>query len=742
MKKEQEDIYREALERFKRAYDADSENCKKAKADIEFAFVEGEQWDAKAKKARGDYRPMYEFNRVRQAIRQVVGDQRRERPSGKVRGVDSATDQDFAETITGLIRNIESVSGAEKAYDMAYEFAVAGGKGAWRICTDYAGDTAFEQDIRIKEIPNPFAVYFDPAAQEFDRRDGLFAFVCERIPEAEFERKYPEADLKGWEGNDSHALWMEDGTIQVAEYWRKVPETRTILLMSDGTTLDEDDVESIKDELAAAGVNVVKSREVEGYKVEQYILGGGGVVEGPNEYPGKFIPIVPCWGDLMNIDGEWRYSGLVRFAKDAQRIHNYQLTTAIEAVALTPKAPYLVTPAQIKGLESVWAGANAENLPYITYNPDPQAPGGIPQRQPPPAVPQSQLALAQISGDELKATTGIYDASLGARSNETSGKAILARQNEGDTANYAYIDNLGRALSFTWEILLDLIPRIYDTKRTIRILGEDGAEKWATLNETVLDQQTGQEVVKYDLGKAKFDVAFTVGPTFQTARMELADSLMGLSQANPQVGLMLSDLVVRNLDMPGSDEVAKRIRWFLEKNGMVPPEAQDGQPEIPPQVQGMIAQGKQILDAQAQAIQQLQGELQQAGAEIQRLKVGEETKQADTVIKAQELELKRQELMLKLKELEDKHAIEVGKLRIDAFEAERNAAVEAATVATQQAGEGMGKMQAEIGQALAALQGQIQEVHAKAVAPRVKRTNATRVGDGQWAVETVEVPAE
>lgn len=734
-----DDIFREALEQFKRAYDADSENSRLAKADIEFAFVEGKQWDDAAKKARGDYRPMYEFNRVRQAIRQVVGDQRRERPSGKVRAVDSNTDPEFAENMMGLIRNIESVSGAEKAYDMAYEFAVAGGKGAWRVCTEYADDSAFEQDIRIKEIPNPFAVYFDPAAQEFDRRDGMFCFVCQRMGKDEYKRKYPKADLKGWERDDGHELWADDVTIQLAEYWKRVPIQKEIALLSDGRTVDVAEIESVVDELAAAGITVVKSRMVDTYKVEQYILGGGGVVEGPNEYPGKYIPVVPCWGDLLCVDGKWRYSGLVRFAKDAQRLHNYQLTTAVEAIALTPKAPYLLTPAQIKGHEKTWKQANVDNLPYLTYNPDPQA-GGAPQRTPPPNLPAAHLTLAQVSGDELKATTGIYDASLGARSNETSGKAILARQNEGDTANYAYIDNLGRALCYTYEILLDLIPKVYDTKRAIRVLGEDGKEDMIVLNQTVIDQQTGQEVRVNDLSKAKFDVVVSVGPTFQTARMELADSLMGLANANPQIGLMLSDLMVRNLDIAGSDQVADRIRWFLEKSGMAPPE-EEGQQPIPPQVQAMIAQGKQVLDAQAQAIAGLQGQLQQAGQEIQRLKVGEETKQADIAIKAQELEIQRQELAVRVQELQAKHAIEVGKLQIDAFEAQKDAAVQAANEATKQAGDGMGRMQSEIGAALTALQAQIQAVHQQAVAPKAKTTKMTRLGDGQWVAESVEIPA-
>lgn len=736
-----DEIFKEALERFKLAADADRENREAAIADVKFAFVPGEQWDEVAKKARGKRRPMYEFNRTRQAIRQVLGDQRRQKPSGKVRGVDSGADPEFAETITGLIRNIESVSNAERAYDTAFEFAVAGGKGAWRICTEYADDTAFEQDIRIKEIANPFAVYFDPAAQEWDRRDGMFTFVVERIGVEEFERKYPDASVKDWEDDsEEYSLWADEETVQVAEYWRKVPIKKTLCLLSNGETVDKEEVEPVLDELAAKGLSVVKEREVDTFRVEQYIVSGGGVISGPTEFASKYIPVIPVWGDLLCVEGKWMYSGLTRHCKDSQRIHNYQLTTAIEATALAPKAPFVLTPTQIKGHEQFWQNANAENLPYLLANSDPAA-GGMPKREPPPPLHAAFLSLSQVAADELKATSGIYDASLGARSNETSGKAILARQAEGDTANFAYIDNLARAIKFTWEILIDLLPKVYDTRRTIRVLGEDGAEKWATLNDVVIDQQTGQPVKVHDLSKGRFDVAVTVGPSFQTARMELADSLMGLSQSNPQVGLLLSDLVVRNLDMPGSDEVAKRIRDFLVKQGLVEPEAEEGM-EVPPQAQAMIAQSQMILQQQAQAIEVLQQELAKAGQEIETLRAESQAKDQQLALK--ELEERRLKAVSELERMEADIAKQQAGLETAVAEAnanhaavEKDAAVGTAQVAVQQTAIGL----EALNQAIQMLQGQIAEVSQQATAPRVKRTSAQRVGEGQWIVETTEAPA-
>lgn len=565
--------------RFARCIDHDSDQRKMAQEDLKFAFVQGSQWDEASKKARG-LRPCYEYNKVRQHIRQVTNDQRQNRPAIKIRAVEEG-DKDTAQTLQGLIRNIESVSNAERAYDTAFEIAVAGGFGGWRVVAQYADDDAFEQELRIKEVRNPFSLYLDPGAQEWDRRDALYGFVTEILSIGEFKVRYPQAKLSSFEGDAEWVnQWFFDDSVRVCEYWFKKPYTKTLALLSNGATVDKAEVADVLDDLAAEGVTIVREREAQCMKVYQCVVSGAEVLTRPVEWKGKYIPIVPVWGDLVNIEGRDLYSGMVRFSKDAAKGYNFTRTMAVESVANAPKAPWLVTPKMLEGgLQKVWDEANVENFPYLPYNPDPNAPGGMPKREPPPDVPQSLIALAQLDNDDLKATMGQFDASLGAKGNETSGKAIIARQREGDNANFNYIDNLGRAIKYTGEILVDLIPHYYDTPRTIRILGEDGAEKYVQLYGEQQDRQTGQMVKVNDLSRGRYDVTVTVGPTFATQRMEAAELLTNIMQSAPDTAPILADLVVKNMDGPGTDEASKRLRRMAIKAGMVAPTPEDREDE-------------------------------------------------------------------------------------------------------------------------------------------------------------------
>lgn len=667
--KNKDKFLQEMLSRFEDAEAADNDlrNC--ALDDVRFAYIPGHQWD-ETLKAKRKNRPCYEFPKIRQALRQVIGDQRQNRPQIKVRAIDSNTDPQLAETLNGLIRSIESSSNAERAYDTAFEYAIAGGYGAWRVTTDYENDYSFNQELRIEEIRNPFTVYFDPSAQEFDKRDGRFAFVVSEISKDEFKQKYPGKELVDFEASalDSRARsWITEDTVRIAEYWCKKPVTKTLLMLSDGSTAYLEDVESILDELAQPEfqsrvnpgattrnvheamvgpdgmpvivrepVTVVKQREVETYDIEQYIVSGTDILEGPIKWAGRFIPIVPLWGEVYNIDGRDIYSGLVRPAKDAQRVYNFHRTAMTEAVANAPKAPWVVTPRMIEGFEDWWKNANAQNYPYLPYNPDQGAPNGRPVREAGPDVPAAMITLSQYDSDDIKSATGIYDASLGARSNETSGRAILARQREGDVSTFTYIDNLSRAIKFTGEILVDLIPKIYDTERTIRVLGEDGAESYAVLNEQVYDEQSGQWIIKNDLSQSRFDVTVSVGPSYTTQRMEAADMLMQLSQ-NPAIAPLVTDLIVKNLDLPGSEEVLERVRKLMIRQGLAEPKNPEEMPQPDPMQEQM---------------QQLQ--MRQLMADVLGKEAEAQAKAQGTQIDAMEAQAKAAQIMAQIRNLDAK----------------------------------------------------------------------------------------
>ena len=569
--------------RYTTASEAVSTLYDEARDDIKFVTVPGNQWDAALKRRRAN-RPTYEFPKLRSYIRQIINEQRQSRPQGKVRGVEES-DRGLAEIMQGLCRNIESMSNAEQAYDIAFEKAVKGGFGCWRICTDYLNEDDFEQDIKIEPIRNPFAVKFDPAAVRIDRRDGNFAFVEELIPLADFTRRYPKADVADFETDKDSVDWREKGQVRVAEYWYKEPCKRELWALSDGKQVFADELGIPEDQLASLNppLQIVQRRTVESHKVFMRLTNGKQWLTAAYPFPSKFIPIVPVWGNIENIDGEDYWSGEVRPAKDQQRLHNVHRTALVEAVAKAPKAPFILKKSWIEGLEGMWKNANAEDYPYLVVNDGPGV--EIPKRTEQAQVPTALIQLAGMDVDDMKASTGQYDASLGARSNETSGTAINSRKQQGATATFNYQDNLVYSIRYTYEILVDMIPRVYDTARTIRILGEDGGAKWKQLYQEVQDPETGATHVLNDIRKGKYDVVVTVGASYATQRMEAVEAFTQaagqIGATNPPLAAMMAYQVVKNLDVPGSEEVEKGFRKILVGQGLLEP-AEGEQPPAPP----------------------------------------------------------------------------------------------------------------------------------------------------------------
>ncbi len=576
---DENDKLAEMRKRYARASEAVTTLYDKASEDIKFVTKPGAQWDDKTRAARGN-RPCYEFPKLKGQVLQVINSQREARPQGKVRGVEES-DQGLAEIMQGLCRNIESVSNADMAYDIAFDASVKGGFGAWRVTTDYRSQDDFDLEIIVKPIYNQFSVKFDSAAVERDRRDAEWAFVEETMPEDAFKRRFPEADLASFDDDKECQDWRDAGKIRVAEYWWKEPVTRELLALSNGDVVDGEEVD--EETLSAAGISVLRRRTIESHKVMSVLTNGHEFLNDPTEFPSKFIPIIPVWGEITNIDGEDYWQGMVRPAKDQQRLHNTHRTAVVEAVAKTSKAPYILKMKWIKGLESFWKRANAEDYPYLPVSDEADE---LPKRSPPPDIPAALIQLANMDSDDIKAATGIYDASLGARGNETSGVAIGQRKQQGAVATFHYQDNLSYAMRYQYEIFIDMIPRVYDTPRVVRILGEDGGAKWKQLYQEVIDPETGETHVLNDISKGKYDVTITTGPSYATQRVEAVDTFAQLAgqigSSFPAIGPLLAYQVVQNLDLPGSEEVATALRKQLVAQGLMEPKEGE-QPPAPPQ---------------------------------------------------------------------------------------------------------------------------------------------------------------
>lgn len=632
MSDETKDVIATALERFKLCQDAENKSRDQAFEELKFSL--GEQWPEAIRRERetdpNGSRPCLTVDKLDQYIRQVVNDARQNKPGIKIRPKDDGADPETAEVLQGLIRQIEDQSCADVAYDTAVEMAARAGFGFVRVVTDYEDDEGFEQGIFIRAVANPFSCYLDPDHVNPDGSDAHYGFCWEDIPREQFKRDYPKADECSFEASSSgDTEWLKEKTVRVAEYFECTYESKTVYQAADGSASEEK-------------IDGAISRTLQKKKIIWRKITCKDVIE-EREWPGKWIPIVPTYGHLIRVGTERRVSSLHRPAMDAMRMYNYAASAFVERVALTPKAPFIAAVQQIEGYEGEWAAANTSNAAVLPYNPVPDAPP--PQRQQAADMPAGWMQVMQGMEHDIQSALGMYNASLGAPSNEKSGKAIMARQREADNATFHVIDNLSRCIRHVGRIVVDLIPKIYDTARVVRILGEDGSENFARIDpeqeqakRSIHDLQ-GKEIESiYNPGVGRYDVTVTVGPAYGTKRQEAAEFLTQIVQSSPDMMPMIGDLMFKSMDMPYAEEISERLKKMLP-----PPlqDQEDGAPQIPPQVQAAMQQMQEAFQQTQQAAQQLQQELAQAQQEAQN-KAGEfEIKSREIAVKEYEAETER-----------------------------------------------------------------------------------------------------
>ena len=606
------------------------------------------QWPADVLATRGSVqgqtinaRPCLTINKLPQHVLQVTNDQRQNRPSGKVIPADDKADIEVAEIFNGIVRHIEYVSDADVAYDTACDNQVTFGEGYFRILTEYTDDNSFEQDLRIGRIRDSFSVYMDPTIQDPCGSDAEWCFINQEITKEEYEREFPDASplssLAYGVGDGQLNAWINQDTVRIAEYFYIKHEAKKLNLYHGGITAMAGSPEAKQAEMM--GLQAIQTRDVDVKSVKWCKTNGYEVLE-ERDWAGKYIPVIRVIGNEFEIDGRMYVSGLIRNAKDAQRMYNYWVSQEAEMLALAPKAPFIGYGGQFEGYEQQWKTANINNWPYLEVNPDvTDGAGGplpLPQRAPPPLAQNGLLQAKMGAADDIKGTTGQYDASLGAQSNETSGRAILAREKQGDTGTYHFIDNLARAIRYATRQLVDMIPKIYDTQRIARIIGLDGETDQAMIDPTqpeavrkIVDQQTGATIKKiYNPNVGKYDVAVTTGPSYMTKRQEALDAMSRLLQGNPNLWAVAGDLFIKNMDWPGALEMSKRFAKTIDPKLMDDSEAS---PEL--------AQAQQQLQAMGQEMQQMQSMLQNVSKsmEAQNLQV----KQFDSQVKLYEAETKR-----------------------------------------------------------------------------------------------------
>jgi hypothetical protein len=645
-KSEDDKIVEQAHQEFARDFEYESDAREMWKRDLRFANGDPDnkfQWDALYVKTRElGGRPCLTINKVKIHNRQITNEARQNKPSVRVYPVDSGADKKTAEIFNGIIRHIESQSNAETAYDMAQEFAVDAGIGYWRIITDYASDDTFDQEIYIEPIKNPLNVLLDSRIQQPDGSDAKHGFIFQDMDKDEFKAEYPWADQVGWPIEDG-TEWLNRDTIRVAEYFCIKEVKDTLYAAPSGETIKKSELEAdeVKRIEAAVKSGEIKSRPVKIKKLNWYLIAGDQILD-RKEWPGKYIPIVRVVGEEKEIDGKLDRKGHTRSMKDAQRMYNYNSSASVEYGALQTKTPITGPAEAFEGFEKYWEAANTENLPYLPFNHKDEAGELLPRpdRMNTPAPATLFLQGMQTAAQEMNMASGQYEAQFGNNPTAQSGKALNALQRKGDVATFHFIDNVARAIKYTGKILVDLIPKIYDTERVVRILGEDGSEKQVQISPDMpqaygkkRDELSGEIKEIYNPSVGRYDVTVAVGPSYTTRRQEAFDALIQLSQGNPNLMGVAGDLIMRAADFPMAEELAER----LEKT--IPPELKEKEGEENAEVMAVKQQAQKIIEQLTQRIQAAESAMAEAEQEAKQLAFKAQDNEAKTMLEARKIQI-------------------------------------------------------------------------------------------------------
>src|SRR3990167_614662 len=571
--KEDEKILKEAKGRFKKCVDWESAFRKRYLEDVRFANGDSDnmfQWPESIRRNREtDARPCLTVNIIRQHNLQIINDAKQNKPSVKIRPTGGLATFDSAQVYAGVVRHIEYISQAQSAYDRATATQVEGGIGHWRVVTDYVSDDSFDQELFIRHIPDPLSVYQDPDMVEADGSDCRFTFIFENVPKDKFEIEYPKhKDIakRPFNAADGDG-WIKEDDIRVAEYYRIVKRKDELLVVQDPQTGQE--IKLQKSKIGAQRFKQLEempgaqTREVFSNKLEWYKIAGDRIIDRRNP-PGRYIPVVRVVGEEHIIDGKLDRKGHTRNLKDQQRMYNYNSSAFVEYGALQTKIPYVGPAKAFEGHEDQWKDANRKNYAYLIYNHlDPEdASGGAAPIPPPIKIQPPQSAPLFIDGmkiaaDEIRAASGQNQSEMGLPGNERTGKAINAKQRQGENATYHFIDNLATAIRFTGRILLDLIPTVYDTQRVLKILAEDGTQSDVIVDpnaKKALAEEKGVngEVIRriFNPSVGKYEIEADVGPVFASRREEAFEAFGNILMQSPQLAPVIADIYFQNADFP------------------------------------------------------------------------------------------------------------------------------------------------------------------------------------------------
>lgn len=598
-----------------------------------FAAGMGNQWETEDRQARADEgRPCLEINRIPQFIRQVSNQNRANRSQIKIAARGKGATVDVANALQALVRSVEVDSDADVAYDTATEHQLRSGLGFIRLSAKWALDDSWEQICRIGRIRNPLSVYWDPSTQEADFADMRWLHVIGVIGKDEYESRWGKwgysqglSDYMMPSGAQQMDDWAPEGKVRIAEYYYKEIEERLLLRLDTGQNVWEPELEHYREMFALSrpgepAPQVVRERQVQKPVVYWCFHNGVEILEGNKDHtagrelPGTRIPIFPVIGDEYDLDGQVDYRGMVRDARDPQKMYNFWASSIAEAVALAPKAPWVAAKGQVEQYLEDWQNANRIPKAVLVY--DPKAVGD--QLVPPPqrnAIEPAIQAMVQglMEADrDLKSVMGLFEPSLGERkSSSESGKAILAQQQQGQMANSNYLDNLQRTKRSIGRALLEWIPVVYDVPRVEHLLNPDGKRKTAIVysgeeNKPQEGEFPADITDIYDVGVGYYDATVSTGPSYKTEKEQTQAWLLDLFKVLPGLAALGADILLEASDDPSAQQLAKRAKQAL------PPHMQDETDPAAqvPMLQAKLQQAEQLIQQSHQMIEQMSTLLQ------------------------------------------------------------------------------------------------------------------------------------
>lgn len=617
-------VVRDMLRDFKLSADAESDNRTRALFIQDFIRPGADQWTQQQITARGS-RATYSFNQLPKFGRQVINDMWQNFPQIKYIP-NNDTNKDKATVLEDKVREVQASGSAQTAYKLAIKSQVNIGWGYFAFGTIYANEEDFNQNIVLRQIPNTLQIYDDPATVEQDRSDRRYLIEVEDVPRSDFNRDYEDDGISCTSAEltsigDSYPDWASVGKdiIRIGHYWR-MEYTRSQLWRNKKTGKVVD--EKPKDK------NNYDVREIKTPRVMYYKCTAREKLE-ERQWEGSYIPFCFVEGNKDTVDGKVYYTGLYEDMVSTQVLYNYATNTAIELAESAPISPFMGDIRAFKGFEQFYDNANVKNFSYLPYNAvaDDGSQIAQPQRAQNTADLSAAVQLIQMSDQNFYGTSGIYPASLGQQSNEKSGKAIIARQREGDVSTSNYPDAFGRALLYGGIIFKDLSKRIFDGAREIQVMSEDKKTRTVKINQKFTDEKTGKPM-NYDLTEGEYEVMVSTGPSYTTKREEAREAQIQLFQAAPGPMLPALPNIIRNMDYPGADKDADAVERGLPPELRDPQQVNDQMKDIPPAVAQQIMQGKQVIQALSQQLEQAQAAATDKQAENQ-------AKLGDMQIKAQ-----------------------------------------------------------------------------------------------------------